>query len=88
MVLNKNLTTAIYIDLYPKCDLISEVYVQVFGEYPGLNALCISANECFIRSSTTTTLSISNTSHLRYYQFNVYVLLFSYNLFVFATKYP
>jgi len=55
LVLNKNMTATTFIEVYPNCDLLSAVKVEVLGEYLGFNATCTVGNKCFILNSTATT---------------------------------
>ncbi|CAF4570367.1 unnamed protein product, partial [Rotaria magnacalcarata] len=65
LVLNKNTTITSFIEIYPNCDLISDVQAKVYGEYLGFNATCTVGNKCFIVDSTTTTRQTSTSNNLR-----------------------
>jgi para-nitrobenzyl esterase len=55
LALNKNMTATTFIEVYPNCDLLSAVKVEVLGEYLGFNATCTVGNKCFIINSIATT---------------------------------
>ncbi|CAF0882043.1 unnamed protein product [Adineta steineri] len=74
LVLDKNTTITSFIEVYPNCDLISDVQVKVYGEYLGLNVTCTTGNKCFIINSTTPT---STSNNLYCCQLNLFFLLFS-----------
>ncbi|CAF0897846.1 unnamed protein product [Didymodactylos carnosus] len=74
LVLNMNITTTAFIDIYPNCDIISDEQVKVYGEYLGLNVTCTVGNKCFIIDSATSTAPTTTSKTL---EFNLFVLLLS-----------
>ena len=59
LVLDKNTTVAVFIDMFPNCDLLSNVQVKVYGEYLGLNITCTVGNKCYIVDPAKSTASIN-----------------------------
>ena len=59
LVFTNNMTISTFIDVYPNCDLVSDVQVKAFGEYLGLNVTCEAGNKCYIVKSNGTVKSLS-----------------------------
>ncbi|CAF0959318.1 unnamed protein product [Adineta steineri] len=84
LVLNKNMTTSTFIEIYPNCDLLSDIQAKVYGEFLGLNVTCAVGNKCFIINSTsnTNTASTFATNYLYNLLLNTFLLFFSYIIFL------
>ncbi|CAF3878100.1 unnamed protein product [Rotaria sp. Silwood1] len=89
LVLDINITTASFINVYSNCDVLSATQVKLFGEYIGLNATCIAGNNCFIINSTSspavTTTTTTSSQSLPCFQCNLFILFLLYILLLFFT---
>lgn len=82
LLLNKNMTISTFIQMYPNCDLISNMQVSVFGQYLGFNATCMVGNKCFIINSSTIATTTSIGYKLCNSQLNLFILLFMLIFFI------